>query len=62
MTKTQTTVYALNTRASRYVATLTADDPIVQANALINEAVTLQDQGRTDEAETLLARADALLA
>ena len=62
MTTTQTTARALNTRAAKYVATLPADDPIVTANCLINEAVVLQDEGRMAEAEELLARADALLA
>jgi hypothetical protein len=51
----------LNTRASKYVATLPATDPVVQANVLINDAVTLQDQGRFAEADALIAEADRIL-
>jgi hypothetical protein len=61
METTHTTARALNTRAAKYVASLTDTDPLVEANALIDEALRLQDDGRMDEAERLLTRADALL-
>ena len=57
-----TTAHHLNARAAAYVATLDSDDPIVIANKLIDRALTLQDEGRMDEAEDLLNAADQLLA
>ena len=48
--------------ANTYVATLDSDDPLVIANHLIDRALTLQDEGRMDEAEDLLNAADQLLA
>jgi len=56
-----TTYRALDTRASQYVATLDETDPLALANALVDRAVALQDDGRIAEAEELLARAEELL-
>jgi len=59
MTTSRTTYRALNTRAAQYIATLDTDDPLVIANRLIDRAVALQDEGRFDEADDLLAAAES---
>jgi hypothetical protein len=56
----QTTAHALNTRAQTYV-NQNPNDAVALANHLIDQALRLQDEGRTTEADALLARADALL-
>jgi hypothetical protein len=56
----QTTAHALNTRAQNYVNE-NPNDPVALANHLIDQALRLQDEGRMDEADELLARADSLL-
>lgn len=60
MTTSQTTAHALNTRAQQYVDN-SPNDSVALANHLIDEALRLQDQGRMDEAEALLDRAEGLL-
>lgn len=61
MKATETTYRALNARATEYVGALDADDPLVVADMLVDEAVALQDAGRFAEADALLARAEDLL-
>ena len=56
----QTTAHALNTRAQQYVDQH-PNDPVALANHLIDEALRLQDDGRMDEAEALLKRAETLI-
>jgi hypothetical protein len=51
----------LTARAARYLAACDADDPVVVANRMIDRALRLQDAGRNDEADELLADAEALL-
>jgi hypothetical protein len=51
----------MTARAARYIATLPSDDPIIVANALVDRALALQDAGRIDEADELLAQAEALM-
>jgi hypothetical protein len=59
---TKTTYRSLNDRASRFVASLPASDPLVRANAMIDRAVAAQDAGDFALAETLLDLADTLTA
>lgn len=54
-------VKELSPRSRRYMAALATDDPLVVANALIDEALVLQDQGDFAAAETLLDEADEML-
>lgn len=61
MTK-HTTYRKLNDRAAAIVAALPSTDPVVRANALIDQAVALQDAGSLAAAEALMDEADALLA
>lgn len=56
-----TTYRALDDRAAAYNARLDADDPLAKANALIDQAVALQDAGDFDASGALLAEAEALL-
>jgi hypothetical protein len=57
----KTTYRALDDRAAAYVVRLEESDPLARSNALIDRAVALQDAGEFAAAETLLAKADALL-
>lgn len=52
---------AASPRTARYLAKCDAEDPLVIANRLLDEAVALQDCGDPEAGEALLDRADTLL-
>jgi hypothetical protein len=57
----KTTARALNSRAAKYVASLPAEDPLAEANRLMDEAIRLQDCGKFAESEELIDRAEAIM-
>ena len=52
----------LPTRLARYLSNCDADDPLLRANQLVDEALALQDAGKFAEAEAVLNEAEALAA
>lgn len=57
----KTTFRSVDAKAAAILAKLPADDPVVRANLLCDQAVALQDAGDCATAALLLAQAEQLL-